>query len=165
MPDTLFCPLRKRWVAALPEEKIRQGLIQKMTQRLGYPLASLALEKNLSQLPHLKDKTSLPRRRADLIVFAKDLHPQHSLYPLLLVECKAVPFTRTVLRQIVGYNRFVGAYFIAAVNQTNTLLGLYHPQYQEFLFREGLLSHDLLLEQARILNTTNSPNDKIKIDL
>ena len=54
MPDSLFCPLRKIWVAALPEEKIRQALIQKMTQHLGYPLGNIALEKSLDQLPHLQ---------------------------------------------------------------------------------------------------------------
>lgn len=148
MPDSLFCPLRKIWVAALPEEKIRQALIQEMTQRLGYPLRSLALEKSLSQLPHLQAKASLPRRRADLIVFAKDLHPQHPFYPLLLIECKAIPLTDKVLRQIIGYNQFVGAYFIAAVNQTNTYLGWYDAQRQDFCFQEGLLSYDLLLKKA-----------------
>jgi hypothetical protein len=148
MPDSLFCPLRKVWVTALPEERVRQSLIQKMTLSLGYPLGNIALEKSLDQLPHLQAITSLPKRRADLIVFAKDLHPQHSLYPLLLVECKAIPFTPKVLRQIVGYNQFVGAPFIAAVNQTHTYLGYYHPRYQDFIFQEGLLPYTVLIERV-----------------
>jgi hypothetical protein len=152
MSDSLFCPLRKIWVAALPEEKIRQALVQKMTQRLGYSLGSIALEKNLEQLPHLQATRSLPRRRADLIVFAKDLHPQHAFYPLLLVECKAAPLTHKVLRQLIGYNQFVGAYFIAAVNETTTYLGYYHPHYQDFQFEEGLIMYDLLLKRAHTLN-------------
>ena len=152
MPDSIFCPLRKIWVAPLPEEKIRQALVQEMTQRLGYPQGNLVLEKNLSQLPHLQFKRSLPRRRADLIVFAKDLHPEHAFYPLLLVECKAVPLTNKVLRQIVGYNQFVGAYFVAAVNQTASYLGWYHPHHQDFCFQEGLLPYDLLLSRAHTLS-------------
>lgn len=153
MPDSLFCPLRKTWVAALPEEKIRQALIHEMTQRLGFPLGSLVLERNLDQLPHLQTKTSpLPRRRADLIVFAQHLHPQHILYPLLLIECKAVPLTDKVLRQIVGYNQFVEACFIAAVNQITSYLGCYDTQYQDYRFQEGLLSYDSLLEGARKRN-------------
>lgn len=149
MPDSLFCPLRKIWVAALPEEKIRQALIQKMTQHLGYPLGNIALEKSLDQLPHLQARTSLPKRRTDLIVFAKDLHPQYAFYPLLLVECKAVPLTNKVLRQIIGYNQFVGAPFISAVNQTQAYLGLYHPECKDFIFKEGLFSYDFLLKWAR----------------
>jgi hypothetical protein len=156
MPDLLFCPLRKLWVSALPEEKIRQALVQEMMQSLGYPRGSLVLEKNLSQLPHLQLNRSLPRRRIDLVVFAKDLHPQHVFYPLLLVECKAVPLTNKVLRQIVGYNKFVGAYFIAAVNQTTTYLGWFNRERQDFCFQEGLLSYDLLLNWARRLNKKGS---------
>ena len=152
MTDSIFCPLRKLWVSALPEEKIRQALLSEMTQSLGYPLGNLALEKNLSQLPHLQAKASLPRRRADLIVFAKNLHPQYALYPLLLVECKAVPLTHKTLRQIIGYNQFVGAYFLAAVNQTHTYLGWYDANYQDFIFQEGPLSYELLLKKAHTLN-------------
>lgn len=155
MSDFLFCSLRKKWVVALPEEKIRQALVQTLTQELGYPIGSLALEKNLSQLPHLQSKALIPKRRADLLVFAKDLHPDHPFYPLLLVECKAVSLTEKVLRQIVGYNQFVQAYFIAAVNQTHTYLGWYHSQYQDFFFQEGLLSYDQLLSKAYALKNSN----------
>lgn len=151
MFDSLFCPVRKVWVAALPEERVRQALIQEMIGSLGYPLRSLVLEKNLNQLPHLQVQTSLPKRRADLIVFAKELHPQHIFYPLLLIECKAVPLTNKVLRQIIGYNQFVGAYFIAAVNQIQTYLGWYHPDYKDFKFQETLLTYDFLINRARSL--------------
>ncbi len=117
MPESLFCPIRKVWVASLPEERVRQALIQEMTLRLGYPLENFALEKSLNQLPHLKGNAHLPKRRTDLIVFGKGLHSHYPLYPLLLVECKSIPLTSKTLRQIVGYNQFAGAYFIAAVNQ------------------------------------------------
>lgn len=148
MSDLLFCPLRKIWIAALPEERVRQALIQEMIQNLGYPLGSLVLEKSLDQLPHLQTQTSLPKRRADLIVFAKNLHPHHVFYPLLLVECKAIALTNKTLRQIVGYNQFIGAYFIAVVNQNHSYLGWYHPDYKDFKFQKGLLSYDVLLKWA-----------------
>jgi hypothetical protein len=148
MSDFLFCPLRKTWVAALPEERIRQSLIQEMISNLGYPMGNIALEKSLSQLPHIQSKTSLPKRRADLIVFAKELHPHHLLYPLLLVECKATPLNDRVLRQMIGYNQFVGACFIAAVNSHHVYLGCYQADRKDFAFREGLLAYELLLQQA-----------------
>ena len=148
MSDSLFCPIRNKWVAALPEEKIRQALIQDMIHRLGFPQGALALEKNLSQLPHLHASHSLPNRRTDLVVLAKNIHPVHPFYPLLLVECKAVPLTDKVLRQMIGYNQFVKAYFIAAVNQTTAFTGWYHPEHQDFIFEEGLFSYAYLISKT-----------------
>lgn len=154
MSSFLFCPVRNCLVSDLPEERVRQALIQEMTLRLGYPVKSLALEKNLNQLPHLQSNPiSLPKRRADLIVFAKDLHPQYPFYPLLLIECKAVPLTDKVLRQLVGYNHFVKAYFIAAVNQNYTYLGFYHPEYKDFKFQKGLLPYEVLLKETQFLSS------------
>ena len=155
MSDSLFCPLRKIWVSALPEEKIRQALVQNMIQCLGYPPENLALEKNLNQLPHLLTKALLPKRRADLIVFAKDLHPHHPFYPLLLIECKAIPLTNKVLRQIIGYNQFIEAYFIAAINQTTAYLGWYDPPSQDFCFQNGLPSYDNLLKRVQFTKKSN----------
>lgn len=146
MQNSLFCLIRKTWVAALPEEQVRQALIHEMTQHLGYPLKSLILEKELDQLPHIQPHLSLPKRRADLIVLVKDLHPQHPFYPLLLVECKAVPLANKVLRQIVGYNQFVGAPFIAVVNQTQSYFGWYHREKKDFMFQQGFIPYDVLLK-------------------
>lgn len=148
--DLLFCPLRKIWVASLPEERVRQVLIQEMIFRLGYPASNIAIEKSLDQLPHLQNKNALPRRRADLIVFAKDIHPQHLLYPLLLIECKAVPLRKPLLRQLLGYNKYIGAYFVAAVNQTMAYLWSHHPQCQNIEFHQGLLPYTQLLERVSI---------------
>lgn len=150
MTEPLFCSLRKLWVAPLPEEKIRQALVQKMIQELGYPQGSVALEKSLHQLPHLQSKAALPNRRADIIVFAKNLHLHHPFYPLLLIECKATPLTHKVLRQIIGYNQFVEAYFIAAVNQTTLQLGWYDRPSHDYCFEEGLPSYDELIYRARM---------------
>ncbi len=147
MSDSIFCLVRQTWVKALPEEKVRQALLYDMTQRLHYPLGYIALEKNLCQLPHVTPLSSpLPKRRADLIVFGKDIHPHHALYPLLLVECKAVPLTPKVLRQVIGYNQFVRAFFLAVVNQNTILLGYYHPIQKNFCFQEGLPSYEDLLK-------------------
>lgn len=146
--DLLFCPIRKRWVSALPEEKIRQAIIHEMINSLGYPQGSLALEKNLGQIPHLQNMPALPKRRADLLVLTHNLHPRFPFYPLLLVECKAVPITPKVIRQIIGYNQFIKAYFIAAVNQTTAYTGWYDPERQDFKFQDGILSYQSLLSRA-----------------
>ena len=146
----LFCPLRKKWVVALPEEKIRQALIKKMTESLGYPLNYLALEKSLNGLPHLQFSSALPKRRADLIVFSQGTGPNFSLYPLLLIECKATSLTNKVLRQLVGYNRFIGAHFIAAINEMQSIIGHFEEKNKNYVFSEGLPSYPLLIEKAQL---------------
>lgn len=163
--DSLFCAIRQTWVKALPEEKIRQDLIHFMINELGYPRSTIALEKNLNQLPHLQT-TPLPNRRVDLIVLAKNIHPSYPLYPLLLVECKAVPLTPKALRQIFGYHQFVKSFFLAAVNQTDAYIGWYDTHNQDFTFQEGILSYAALLSQLPSLPITfcqgNQKNGKIK---
>ncbi len=144
MNGFLWCPVRKRWLMALPEEKIRQALVETMVSQLGYPLAGLAVELGLDRMPHIRRGTSLPRRRADLVVFAKGVHPEHFLYPILLAECKALPWTDKALRQLVGYNQFIGAYFIAAVDPTTVRLGLGWNN-EQISFHRGLLPYDDLL--------------------
>lgn len=123
--EQIYCLVRNEWVAALPEEKIRQQWLHKMVYELNYPLSGFALEKSLHQMPHLAGTglARLPKRRADIVFFSNGIHPDHALYPLLLIECKAVKLTSKVLRQVVGYNYYLKAPFIAAVNDVEAKLG------------------------------------------
>jgi len=147
--NLIYCPIRKINVAALPEEIIRQKLIACMTQQLGFPLSYLAVEKELRQMPHLKlVNNKVPQRRADLICFSKEIHPQHSLYPLLIVECKAVKLTLKVARQVAGYNHFVGAYFVAIANESDVKTGWYDSVRKEYIFVDYLPSYDQLRAEA-----------------
>ncbi|MDP1880937.1 MAG: type I restriction enzyme HsdR N-terminal domain-containing protein [Parachlamydiaceae bacterium] len=146
---SLFCPIRKIWVADLPEENIRQNLIKKLIDDLGYPQGQIGLEVSLSHLPHLIGMKSIPRRRADLIVFAKDLHPKYALFPLLLIECKSVEINPKVFRQIVGYNQFVGACCIGAVNHSLSLVGWFNSHCNDFSFFSEIPSYEILLNFAR----------------
>ena len=115
--NKLFDPIRKIFVPALPEEKIRQELLSKMIHKLGFPPSLLAVEKDLKHLPHIKDKSfSANKRRADIICFGKNIHPIYELYPLLMIECKAHKLSDLVVEQVVGYNHYVQAYFICVAN-------------------------------------------------
>ncbi len=144
--DQIFCPIRQIWVLAQPEECVRQSLIQQMTQQWGYPLGGLAVEKELHQMPHLSSSPlPLPKRRADLVFFAKGTPPYDSLYPLLLIECKAVKLTSKVIRQVIGYNFYLQAYFIALANQKEVLLGWYDQSLQNFSFIPYIPSYQKLL--------------------
>ena len=134
----LFDPLRAKWVAPTPEECIRQGLLGKMVEELGYPQSFIAVEKELSELPHLRltSKDAIPNRRADVIVFAKKVHPDHPLYPLLMIECKAVPLTPKFAQQVIGYNSVVKAPFLALANQEQVMTGFIEGGH--FHFEPGL---------------------------
>jgi len=120
---SVFDPIRECWVRATPEELVRQRLIQKMIGLLGYPKGLLSVEKPLKDLTHLAG-VAVSERRIDLLCYAK---LEALLYPLLLIECKAVPLTEQGIDQLMGYNHHVGAPFIAAANAEEV----------RFAYREG----------------------------
>jgi len=113
----LYDPYRRAWVVASPEEIVRQKLLHVMTSQLQYPKELLSVELQLSEIPHLKGVEGLPKRRADIICFSKGIHPQHPLYPLLLIECKEGEVGSQARSQALGYNHFVQAYFVAIAGE------------------------------------------------
>lgn len=143
----LFCSVRKILVPSTPEEKVRQSLIQLMVTDLGYPLQSLVIEKSLSQIPHLAmEKRKIPSRRADILCLAKDIHPSFEFFPLLLVECKAVPITQKTIQQVVGYNYYLQAYFIVIANENEIQTGWFDPVRKDYSFITGLPKYSELLK-------------------
>lgn len=143
--EQLFDSQRNIWVASQPEERVRHQFVRYLTDHLGYPPALLAVEKSLTQVPHLKGRKGLPSRRADLICFGKEIHPHHALYPLLLVECKAVKLTEKAFQQVTGYNHHLGAFFVAVVNEDSLQMGWREPGKEGYLWQEGLLPYSQLL--------------------
>jgi hypothetical protein len=123
--------LRGKEVAATPEELVRQRLLAVMIHQLGFPKELIAIEKQLSELPHLQRVASLPDRRADIICFAKNIHSGYPLYPLLLIECKEGEAGGEAIAQAMGYNHFVQAPYVAVAGRGGTQL--VHPQRLPFL--------------------------------
>jgi hypothetical protein len=148
MPNQLYCLVRKKWILETPEERVRQSLIRHMTQNLGYPKGSLALEITLSQMPHLRHISpfQIPKRRADLVVLVPNFHPHFVLYPLLLIECKAIPLTHKAIRQVIGYNQFLQAYLIGLANEKERWLS--ENNYQRVIL--DIPPYSQLLEKARL---------------
>lgn len=143
---TLYCPIRQIWVTALPEEQIRHRLLTHMIQNLAFPRAQLVVEKGLRQMPHLSlGNQKIPTRRADIICFSRGIHPHHALYPLLLVECKAVPLTSKVLNQVAGYNHFLQAYFIAVMNEHEIRTGWFDKKKGAYSFINYLPNYNDLI--------------------
>lgn len=107
----IFCPIRKKWVIVTPEELVRNQWIHHLTVNLGYPIERIGVEKGLRQMPHLTlSPQKLPTRRADLIIFDKNISP------FILVEFKAIPLSDKAWRQVIGYNFYLGAPYFALVN-------------------------------------------------
>ena len=99
----LWDPVRSQWVAAAPEETVRQKLIQKMIGELGFPKGLMSIEKKISS-----------SRRFDILCNAL---VQGEIVPLLLVECKAAPLNRAAEQQALGYSDAVRAPFICLANE------------------------------------------------
>ena len=131
-------------VAATPEEHVRQGVLKKMIYELGYPKALICVEKELKELPHLAH-VSTPRRRIDILCYAKEIHPAYPLYPLLLIECKAGAIDAQAKEQLTGYNSSVGAYFIALAAPSEVQFGYLDKKSGRTLFHPGLPAYQELL--------------------
>ncbi len=88
----VFDPVRKKWFVLTPEEYVRQHILHYMIHTALYPIAMLAVEKQLKINNRIK--------RFDIVVYNR----QH--LPWLLVECKApeVPVDENTLYQLLSYN-------------------------------------------------------------
>ncbi len=136
----IFDAIRGKTVTTTPEECVRQRLLKYMQEVCGFPPSLIAVEKSLKEMPHLSTVPDSLERRVDIVCFAKSLHPLHSLYPLLLVECKAGPLSPQAVAQALGYNSLVGASFVLLVNLKQLRLYFpdrtvisYLPHYQELV--------------------------------
>ena len=115
----IYDPIRQKWIVATPEEIVRQKCISYLIENCQFPSSLISIEKKLSELPHLNErKKDLPERRLDLLCFGPKL-----AFPLLLIECKAVPLQDKMLSQVWGYNAYIGAPFIALVNGHELRMG------------------------------------------
>lgn len=112
----VYDKIRQQWVVATPEEIVRQKWLSYMCTELQFPKELLVIERELKMLPHLKDQPQLPTRRVDILSYAR------GITPLLLIECKAEPLSQEALDQVLAYNTFVQASYVAIVNATSIRL-------------------------------------------
>lgn len=131
-----------------PEEVVRQSLVESLVTEFLFPPECIAIEKNLQTLPHLLHREDVPDRRCDILCYAKNIHQEHALYPLLMIECKAEPLQESTARQVIGYNYFVGACFIGIANQDHVMLGWYDKEKKTYSFQEGLMQYPSMVMSA-----------------
>lgn len=124
--DELFCLMRQESVADTPEERVRQRLLHHLIHKLHFPKSGIVVERALNQLPHI-EAADIPDRRADILCYLQGK-------PLLLIECKAAPLNDVAMRQLIGYNHYVQAFFICLANAAETKLGWYDLSKKDYTF-------------------------------
>ncbi|MEM8484844.1 MAG: type I restriction enzyme HsdR N-terminal domain-containing protein [Bacteroidota bacterium] len=102
--QVIFDNLRKKWLQLLPEEWVRQHVVQYLVQEKQVPAGLIGVEKGF-QFQGMQ-------RRADLIV-----HDRQGA-PVLMVECKApaVKITQDVFDQVARYNMVIHAEYLFVTN-------------------------------------------------
>lgn len=100
----VFDPIRRKWLALLPEEWVRQHFINHLVHDKGCPASLIAVEKALV-LNEL-------RKRADVVVHDRNGNP------VALVECKApdVRITQATFEQAARYNVVFKVGFLIVTN-------------------------------------------------
>lgn len=108
--QTVFDPLRRRWVVATPEEMVRQHFVDYLAKELGYPMMLMANEVGIKLNGTLK--------RCDTVVW----HPSDPKRPLMIVEYKAptVKLSAKVFEQISRYCVAIGARYLTVSNGLRT---------------------------------------------
>jgi len=100
----IFDVIRKKQVVLTPEEWVRQHVIHYLMEVKKYPLALIAVEREI-------DLYGLSRR-FDIVTFDR------SGEPWLLIECKAptINLTKQVFDQAFRYNIVLSAPYVAITN-------------------------------------------------
>lgn len=118
-----------------PEERVRQACLCSLKEELGFPASWIAIEKQLAELP----------RRIDILCYHKQ---GEQLIPFLLIECKKNKIDQKAIDQVIGYNFYVKAPFLALVSRESNCIGWYDGK--KYQFHPGLLPYR---ELCRIFNT------------
>ena len=111
----LYDDFRKKWVVSSREEVVRQRTLWRFVTELNFSKYFIAVERGVAEICR-KSQVDIPNRRIDIVCFDKNG------LPLIIVECKAESITKKCLNQVIGYNYFVSAPFVAVTNQSQVYL-------------------------------------------
>ncbi len=140
----LFDETRRSWVKAAPEERVRQMWLHHLIHSLHFPKELIVVEKSLRELPSINAHCA-PDRRIDILCYAKG----DPLSPLLLMECKRGKVDRSAIDQVVGYNAFVRAPFIAVAGKEEISFGYWDGKEKKYIFGGMLPSYEELVTWAK----------------
>ena len=117
----VFDPIRKKFVALIPEEWVRQHFINYLVANLGFPAGLIRVELGI-EYNHL-------RKRPDILAFDREG------LPLLIVECKSFDqkMNKGVFDQVSVYNNVIGAPLAIATNGLTHFCWKYEDGIPQFL--------------------------------
>ena len=107
--EQIFCEWRHRWVRLTPEEWVRQQLLHRLVEQLGYPASLIAVEQAI--------QVGEAKKRCDAVVYDRQMTP------VMVIECKAetVPITQKTLDQAITYNRKLNVPYLMLHNGVQTI--------------------------------------------
>ncbi|MFK7848076.1 MAG: type I restriction enzyme HsdR N-terminal domain-containing protein [Rhodothermales bacterium] len=124
--------LRKKWIPLLPEEWVRQHMIQYLISEKGVPAGLIGIEKGFL--------FQGMQRRADMIV-----HDRQGS-PVLMVECKApsVKIEQAVFDQIARYNLVIHAKYLFVTNGLQHYCYMIDVDQKQYVFIKELPAFEML---------------------
>ena len=130
--QSIYDPIRSRYVRLTPEEWVRQHFVQYLIQEQGVPRGLIAIEQSFT--------FQGMQRRADILV-----HDRQG-QPLLMAECKAprVPISQDAFDQVARYNRVVDAPYLAVTNGLEHYCCRIDRAAHAYTFLEALPPYDAL---------------------
>ena len=113
--EQIFCEWRKQWVRLTPEEWVRQQLLHRLVEQLGFPASLIAVEQAIT--------VGEVHKRCDAVVYDRQMKP------LVLIECKAetVPLTQKTLDQAQTYNRELNVPYLLLHNGPQSIFVTLNP--------------------------------------
>ena len=129
--NKIWDPLRRKAVAATPEEQVRQWFIGQLRDSFGVPEHMMMSEAALT--------FGQKRYRADVLIYDR------SAAPLAVVECKRpdVMLDTSVVSQALRYDAVLGVDFIFLTNGVMTLC--FERRAEEFLPLSSVPSYEKML--------------------
>ena len=130
---TIFDPLRKKRVAATPEELVRQKMIEHLNEKCGWPKSLMLSEVEIS-LPQTGKSLQVPKFRCDIVCYNKHSEPQ------VIVECKApqVKITKKTFEQIGMYCFILNTPWLIVTNGEKTYCANWSLQENKYVFTNEL---------------------------
>lgn len=131
--EKIYCPFRRKWVAATPEEYVRQQFLHYLVEELHYPMGRIGVEVALQKGDY----------RCDAVIFSSSLQPR------MLIEFKAetVPLTQSVLDQAATYNRHLRVPWLILHNGNGTvIMKIFGSNLSQWQFYETFPTYEQICE-------------------
>ena len=126
----VFDPIRRRYVALTPEEKVRQQVLHLLVNKLNVPVGLIAVEYTI--------KLGKLTKRCDIVVFSEN----HT--PLMIVECKAahIDLGNSTLEQASRYNQSLQVNYLMITNAKDYYLYRINVQNGSLTHCKHLLNYE-----------------------